>query len=79
MSPVTPVDAPVVQPLSSEATIPSVTAMEYLRHLINVKLDEIERGLVGVTPDQHLLRLINQAIATLQRLRGDVPTDIDAA
>ena len=76
--PVTPVDAPVAQPLTSEATIPSVTAMEYL-HMINVKLEEIERGLVGVTPDEHLLRLINQAIATLQRLRGDVPTDIDAA
>ena len=55
-----------------------MTAMEYL-HKINLKLEELERGLVGVTPDDHLLNLINQAIATLQRLRGAVPTDIDAA
>jgi hypothetical protein len=71
-------ETPATQPVSTEATIPSVMAMEYL-HKINLKLEEIERGLVGVTPDDHLLSLINQAIATLQRLRGDVPADIDAA
>jgi len=66
-------NAPAAQPLTPEATIPLMTAMEYL-HKINLKLEELERGLVGVTPDDHVLNLINQAIATLQRLRGDVPT-----
>ena len=33
---------------------------------------------MGVKPDDHFLTLINQAIATLQRLRGDVATDINA-
>ena len=71
--PVAQQNAPAAQPLTPEATIPLMTAMEYL-HKINLKLEELERGLVGVTPDDHLLSLINQAIATLQRLRGDVPT-----
>jgi hypothetical protein len=71
--PVAQQNAPAAQPLTPEATIPLMTAMEYL-HKINLKLEELERGLVGVTPDDHLLNLINQAIATLQRLRGDVPT-----
>ena len=75
---VTPVDAPAAQPVTPEATIPSVKAQEYL-HKINLKLEELERGLVGVKPDDHFLTLINQAIATLKRLRGDVPADIDAA
>jgi hypothetical protein len=39
----------------------------------------LERDLKGSQPDAHLLRLINQAITTLQRLRGDAATDIDAA
>ena len=75
---VTPVEAPAAQPMAPEATIPSVTAMEYL-HKINLKLEELERGLVGVKPDDHFLSLIDQAIATLQRLRGDIATDINAA
>lgn len=66
------------QPVTTEATIPLTTAMEYL-HMINIKLEELERGLTGVTPDDHLLSLINQAITTLQRLRGDAATSIDAA
>ncbi len=75
---VPPVDAPVAQPVASEPTIQSTTALEYL-HKINLKLEELERGLVGVKPDDHFLGLCDRAIATLQRLRGDVPADIDAA
>ncbi len=75
--PATEPEAPA-QPETTEATIPSQKAMEYL-HKINVKLEELERGLTGFEPDDHILSLINQAIATLQRLRGDVPADIDAA
>lgn len=66
------------QPVTPGATIPVTTAMEYL-HKINVKLEELERGLTGVKPDDFLLSLINHAITILQRLRGDVPADIDAA
>ena len=58
-------------------SIPPTKAMEYL-HLINIKLEELERGLTGVKRDDHLLGLINQAIATLKRLRGKA-TGIDAA
>ncbi len=67
-----------MQPVTPEATISSTTALEYL-HKINLKLEELERGLVGVKPDDHFLTLINQAINILQRIRGDVPADIDAA
>jgi hypothetical protein len=48
--------------------------MEYL-HKINVKLEELERDLKCVKPDAHLVKLIDQAISTLNRLRGAVATD----
>lgn len=76
--PENPHDAPAVQPETPESTIPLTTAMEYL-HRINIKLEELERGISGVTPDDHFVTLLNQAIATLQRLRGDVAADINAA
>ena len=44
--PVAQQNAPRRGPLTPEATIPSMTAMEYL-HKINLKLEELERGLVG--------------------------------
>ncbi len=72
-----PDDAPV-QPETPQSIIPLTTAMEYL-HRINIKLEELERGLTGVKPADHFVNLINQAIATLQRLRGDAATGIDAA
>ncbi len=73
-----PQDAPPAQLDTLAPTITPHSALEYL-HRINIKLEKLERGLKGVTPDDHFLNLINQAIATLQRLRGDVATDIDAA
>lgn len=64
--------------MQSESTISPTKAQEFL-YMINVKLEELERDLKGVTPDDHLLGLINQAISTLRLLRGDAATDIDAA
>ena len=75
LEPETPDDATAAQP---ESAIPTTKAMEFL-HMINVKLEDLERDLKGVTPDDHLLSLIDQAISTLRRLRGDAATDIDAA
>jgi hypothetical protein len=71
-------DAPGAQSEVPAPTVPPTMALEYL-HRINIKLEELERGLTGVTPDAHLLSLINQAIATLRRLRGGAATGIDAA
>jgi hypothetical protein len=72
-----PDDAPA-QPETPHSIIPLTTAMEFL-HRINIKLEELERGLAGVKPDGHFVNLINTAIVTLQRLRGDVASGIDAA
>jgi hypothetical protein len=78
MMPATPDDNHEAQPETPVPTIPVLKALEFL-HRINIKLEELERGLSGVTIDDHLIRLINQAIATLQRLRGDAATDMNAA
>jgi hypothetical protein len=62
----------------TEPPAPTIPPLEYL-HKINVKLEELERGLAGVPREDHFIRLIDKAIATLQRLRGNVATGIDAA
>jgi hypothetical protein len=76
--PENPHDAPTVQPETPQSTIPLTTAMEYL-HRINIKLEELEQGLTGVKSNDHFVNLIDQAIATLQRIRGDVAADSNAA
>ena len=78
VQPGTPDESASSQPETPDSTITPSMAMDYL-HRINVTLEELERDLKGVTPDDHLLSLINQAIVILRRLRGDAATDIDAA
>jgi hypothetical protein len=74
----TPATEPEAAPTTSSAdsqtptaTISPTDAMTCL-HRINVKLEELERDLKGVKPDDHLLRQIDIALGTLTRLRSAV-------
>jgi hypothetical protein len=58
-------------PQSPTSTTTPILALEYL-HKINVKLEELERDLKGVKPDNHFIAMIDLAIGTLQRLRTAV-------